>query len=265
MITLDFDATLATAHSEKQDAAATYKRGFGFHPLAVWLDETAEPLAAMLRPGNAGANNAADHVRLLGEAIDALPGHYQDGHRPGDDPAKVRFPLLVRADSAGATHDFLDAVVARNAQSSVGFAIDTRVRDAIVCSIGMVRAVEPAGCYRWTTYSPGPPSTHTIRSLKAIPAAGLAMLLSSFRQDGSCRPPSQVPSPAAPGAAGLRVSRFRRWAELHRQLRTSRCSAEGTAYVGDSFRVRLDRAAAWPCDSHLRTRRCPALSNRQES
>ncbi len=132
-VTFDFDATLVTAHSDKQDAAATYKRGFGFHPLAVWLDETAEPLAALLRPGNAGANNAADHVRLLGEAIDALPEHYQEGHRPGDDPATIRFPLLVRADSAGATHDFLDAVVARNAEFSVGFAIDARVREAIVC------------------------------------------------------------------------------------------------------------------------------------
>ena len=40
-VTFDFDATLVTAHSDKQDAAATYKRGFGFHPLAVWLDETA--------------------------------------------------------------------------------------------------------------------------------------------------------------------------------------------------------------------------------
>jgi uncharacterized protein (DUF1684 family) len=48
-VTLDFDATLVTAHSDKQDAAPTYKRGFGFHPLGVWLDETAEPLAAMLR------------------------------------------------------------------------------------------------------------------------------------------------------------------------------------------------------------------------
>jgi hypothetical protein len=47
-----------------------------------WLDETAEPLAAVLRPGNAGANNAADHMRLLGEAINALPGDYQSGHRP---------------------------------------------------------------------------------------------------------------------------------------------------------------------------------------
>lgn len=119
-VTFDFDATLVTARSEKQDAAATYKRIFGFHPLAVWLDETAEPLAAMLRPGNAGANNAADHMRLLCEAIDALPGHYQQGHRPGDDPATVRVPLLVRADSAGAAHDFLDAVVAATPSSPSG-------------------------------------------------------------------------------------------------------------------------------------------------
>ena len=49
-VTLDFDATLITAHSEKQDAAPTYKRGFGFHPFGVWCDETNELLAAMLRP-----------------------------------------------------------------------------------------------------------------------------------------------------------------------------------------------------------------------
>jgi hypothetical protein len=132
-ITLDFDATLVTVHSEKEDAAATYKRGFGFHPLAVWLDETTEPFAAMLRPGNAGANNIGDHVRLLGEAIDALPADYQAGHRPGDDPGTVRFPVLVWADSAGATHGFCDAVVARNAEFSVGYSIDGRVRDAILC------------------------------------------------------------------------------------------------------------------------------------
>ena len=56
LVTLDFDATLLDSYSEKQDAAPTYKRGFGFHPFAMWCDETNEPLAAMLRPGNAGAN-----------------------------------------------------------------------------------------------------------------------------------------------------------------------------------------------------------------
>jgi hypothetical protein len=72
-VTLDFDATLVDAHSDKQDAAPTYKRGFGFHPLGVWCDETGEALAAMLRPGNAGANTAADHVKMLDAALAQLP------------------------------------------------------------------------------------------------------------------------------------------------------------------------------------------------
>ena len=62
---LDVDATLIDAHSDKQGAAPTYKQGFGFHPLGVWLDRgdgTGEALAAILRPGNAGANTAADHL-----------------------------------------------------------------------------------------------------------------------------------------------------------------------------------------------------------
>jgi hypothetical protein len=45
-LTLDFDATLVTAHSDKQDAAPTYKAGFGFYPLGVWVDGLEEPLGA---------------------------------------------------------------------------------------------------------------------------------------------------------------------------------------------------------------------------
>ena len=58
LLTLDFDATLVDAHSEKQCAKATYKRGFGFHPLLAYLDATREPLACLLRPGNAGSGTA---------------------------------------------------------------------------------------------------------------------------------------------------------------------------------------------------------------
>src|SRR5215470_619987 len=61
-ITLDFDATLVTSHSEKERAAGNFKGGCGFHPLARYLDESGEALAAILRPGNAGANTAADHI-----------------------------------------------------------------------------------------------------------------------------------------------------------------------------------------------------------
>ena len=61
----DFDSTLLNVHSEKEDATPTYKHGFGFNPLAVWCDNTNEPLAAMLRPGNAAPNDTDDHLELL--------------------------------------------------------------------------------------------------------------------------------------------------------------------------------------------------------
>ena len=71
-VTSDFAATPIDSYSEKQDAAPTYK-SFGFHPFAVWCDQTNEPLAAMRRPGNAGANSANDHLELLDAAIEGLP------------------------------------------------------------------------------------------------------------------------------------------------------------------------------------------------
>jgi hypothetical protein len=129
---IDFDATLVTAHSDKQDAAATYKRGYGFHPLGAWCDNTSEPLAAMLRPGNAGSNDADDHCNLLDAALAALPVTYQRGHDVGDHATEVVHPILVRADSAGATHDFVDALVEANCDFSIGYQIDTRVRDALM-------------------------------------------------------------------------------------------------------------------------------------
>jgi hypothetical protein len=97
-ITIDFDATLLDVHSEKQDAAPTYKRGYGFHPLGAWCDTTGEPLALMLRPGNAGSNDADDHLELLDQAIGSLPVEYQAGHEPGDKPGLVRHHILLRGD-----------------------------------------------------------------------------------------------------------------------------------------------------------------------
>jgi len=125
-ITLDFDATLVTAHSEKQDAAATYKMGFGFHPLGCWLDETNEALAAILRPGNAGANTAADHVTVLDMALAQLPVKPK-----GLDPDSG-VEMLARADSAGATHGFVDALRERGIEFSVGFDVTEDVRLAIL-------------------------------------------------------------------------------------------------------------------------------------
>jgi len=75
---VDVDATLVTAHSEKEQAKPTFKKGFGFHPLCAFADHgavgTGEPLAIRLRPGNAGSNTAADHITVISAALRQLPG-----------------------------------------------------------------------------------------------------------------------------------------------------------------------------------------------
>ena len=121
---VDFDATLITAHSDDKDgAAATYKRGWGFHPLGCWLDRgdgTGEALAAMLRPGNAGSNTADDHIDVFEAALWQLDGLVPDGVR-----------LVARADTAGCTHAFLDYLRQAGVGFSVGYPIDAHVRQAI--------------------------------------------------------------------------------------------------------------------------------------
>ena len=125
-IVLDFDASLVGAHSDKQEAAPNYKRGFGFNPLLCYLEETGEALAGMLRPGNAGANDAADHVELLDAALEQLPV------RPlGDDPVEG-VAMLARSDSAGASHGFLEALRSRGITFSVGFQLTAAVRDVVL-------------------------------------------------------------------------------------------------------------------------------------
>src|SRR5437899_2434026 len=125
-VTLYFDATLLDAHSDKQYAGPTYKKGYGFFPLGAWLDNTSEALAGVLRPGNAGANTAADHIEVLERALAQLPVAPR-----GIDPVNG-VAMLARADSAGATHDFLDALRAKGIEFSVGFDITEAVRLAIL-------------------------------------------------------------------------------------------------------------------------------------
>ena len=118
-IVLDIDATLVTSHSDKEGAAPTYKRGFGFHPMLCYLG--GEALAGLLRPGNAGANTAADHIGVLVDALDQLPDEIRD-----DDA----IPILVRTDAAGCTHEFLDAVVEMECTFSASMRIDEPARQA---------------------------------------------------------------------------------------------------------------------------------------
>jgi hypothetical protein len=127
---LDFDATITIAHSEKENAAATWKRTFGFHPLLCFLDRpevaSGEALAALLRPGNAGSNTAADHVTVLDLALEQLTAHARP--RP-QDPHGPR--VLARSDSAGATHAFAQACRERGVGFSFGFPVDARIKAVV--------------------------------------------------------------------------------------------------------------------------------------
>jgi hypothetical protein len=126
-VVLDIDASLVEIHSEnKEGTAAHYKGGFGFHPMFCFADATGEALAAMLRPGNAGANSIADHVAVLDAAVSQLPAEIAAGHRAGDDPDLVGRVVRVRTDSAGCT-DFVSHCRDRN----IGFSVVARTTTAI--------------------------------------------------------------------------------------------------------------------------------------
>ena len=122
-VVIDVDATLVEAHSDKELAAPTFKRGYGFHPLWAFVDHgpdgAGEPLAFLLRKGNAGSNTAADHIAVLRDALRQLPSH-----RPGTRPGRR---VLVRADGAGATHDLLNWLVSQRLSYSIGYTLPTEV------------------------------------------------------------------------------------------------------------------------------------------
>jgi hypothetical protein len=120
-LTIDVDATLVTAHSEKENAAGNYKHGYGFHPLGAYADQTREALAMMLRPGNAGSNTAADHVAVIDRALAQIP------------EAQVEMiDILIRADSAGATHQTADHCHGADLRFSFGYELTEPVRAAIL-------------------------------------------------------------------------------------------------------------------------------------
>ena len=68
---------------------------------------------------------------MLIRSIDQLPADYRAGHDFGDDPATVIHPILVRADSAGATKAFLAELQGRNIGFSVGFPTEGPTRKPI--------------------------------------------------------------------------------------------------------------------------------------
>jgi hypothetical protein len=117
-VVIDLDATLLDAHSEKEQASRTWKKGFGFHPLLGFVDHGTggggEPVAELLRPGRAGSNTAADHVTVLDAALAQLPAPVRAPDEAG------RVAVLVRTDAAGATKEFARALSAAGVEFSLG-------------------------------------------------------------------------------------------------------------------------------------------------
>jgi hypothetical protein len=144
-VIVDIDGVLVLAHSEKQDATATWKKTFGHHPLMAFVDHgrggSGEPVAAVLRPGNAGSNTAADHITAAQLALAQLPKKYRRGRQ-----------TLIRTDSGGGTHEFV-AWLARRGRwlsYSVGMTITDAIHQAVlkVPASAWTVAVEPGGAIR---------------------------------------------------------------------------------------------------------------------
>jgi hypothetical protein len=123
LIPVDLDATIVIAHSDKDQAAPTWKRTFGHHPMTAFIDHgpggTGEAAALLLRPGNAGSNTAADHITAGRLALNQIP-------------TRLHKQLIVRTDAGGGTHEFLDWVTARRVKYSIGFNLTDDICAAIL-------------------------------------------------------------------------------------------------------------------------------------
>lgn len=122
-IVIDIDATLITAHSEKEGAAVNFKSGFGFHPLLAYLDESREALAGMLRPGGAPAHSAQAQIEMLDQALAQLPV---------DVVSDLDTEIVMRIDAAGAATSLCQAAQDAGINYLVGFDLFTGVREAIL-------------------------------------------------------------------------------------------------------------------------------------
>jgi len=120
-LTIDLDATLISSHSEKDGAAGTFKGGYGFALMLAYADETGEALAGELRAGNAGANNATDQIAVAEQAIGQIPAEQIE-----------TIEIVLRVDSAGASHELLDWCRDGGIEFSVGYDLTETVRAAIL-------------------------------------------------------------------------------------------------------------------------------------
>ncbi|WUW10668.1 IS1380 family transposase [Streptosporangium sp. NBC_01469] len=123
LIPVDLDATIVIAHSEKESAAPTWKKSFGFHPMTAFVDHgpggTGEAAALLLRGGNAGSNTAQDHITAGRLALAQVPAH-------------LHKQVLIRTDCGGGTREFLTWVSARRLKYSIGFTLTEDICAAIL-------------------------------------------------------------------------------------------------------------------------------------
>ena len=183
LLLVDIDGTLLDAHSDKQGAAGTYKGGFGFYPLLAFLDRqdgTGEALAGLLRPGNAGSNTAADHIEVIDLALAQLPN------------ATRAQPIVVRADTGGATHAFTDHLRGRGVRFSISLPADERVRAAVLAV--------PADAWTAAIDADGQP-----RSGAEVAELATSTLPAGPRAPGrsaAARTPTRAPNSASPTPTG---------------------------------------------------------------
>ena len=143
LLIVDADATLVLAQTDaKEGAAGTYKHTFGFAPLLAYLDRgpaPGEPLAGLLRPGNAPAGASSDLAELVDLAVAQLPA-----------ATRATTPVLVRSDSAGGSSKLAWHLRERGIGFSLGMQIDAHVREAILAQPeqAWTPAVEPDGQVR---------------------------------------------------------------------------------------------------------------------
>jgi hypothetical protein len=238
-LVVDVDASTVECHSEKESAAAAFKSSFGYHPILAFLDNSGEFLAGLLRPGNAGANTAVDHISVLDQALAQIP----DAHRHG-------VPLLVRADGAGCSKAFLGHIRGLRDQYiqtefTVGWAVTDREWQAIDelpdkawtdavnadgqprdgASVAELTGLLPAG-----TLADYPPSSRC-SSAGSVPTPAPNSTPSNTATAGATNPSRPTPTP------GNWPSSTPATAPLHRLLRTA-----------VSYAARVSTARAVSCD-----------------
>ena len=249
---IDIDATLVIDHSDnKAQAAPTWKKSFGHHPLLAFLDRPeiagGEALAGLLRKGNAGSNTAADHITVLEQALASLPDRWRPTADADSEPG-----VVVRCDSAGATHKFAQACRDRGVGFSFGFPVDARVWDAVdtlSLANGWYPAIDSSGDLRdgaWVAeatslvnLSTWPPGTRLIlRKERPHPGAQLrftdidGMRITAFITDTT---PGAVPGQLA----GLEL-RHRQHARVEDRIREAKAAGLANLPCHD-----FDANAAW--------------------